>query len=472
VSFSRECKINASFAISIYPANHPATCALLILILLGSVSEKSIASDAGKAAAITAQQNTDCNASDRWSSISHDKLPKAPPDLGAVLNEGVRYPTGEPGRRLKKWLNEMALFEAVVQNGCKCNRYADPVDKCGRLNFDLMSNSNLLLWNVEKAYRVRTKQLLASGMYSQVIAETNKIFDIARTGHGGTRVLVSYLMYRLAIVNGMSTLRECLYWRNCPESVLKELLSLLVGLDDRSTAGTTVTRECEFIVKELIADSKKPDFFEPDVSDFHLTGVNPENTHLIKRIFRENSKSFDLNATISIMRLIATEASTNAVHPANQRQSPALDKLRQELAPLLDALDSKNKKNALLALPVSWQLSKVPNVVGKILVLDAFEGALGQPADIQDKLVIEIEATKILIGLNLFERNKHRLPASLDELVQNKFTKPLLVDNWRGYTLSYSAPTRTLAFTPVFGKNYSKSTKRQLTWKIPMPDME
>lgn len=80
-------------------------------------------------------------------------------------------------------------------------------------------------------------------------------------------------------------MRECLYWRDCPESVLKELLSLTKGLDDRSVALRTVRAESEqFAVFEYAKINSAGD---PDLTQVeNLTASDAKKELLFKKILQ------------------------------------------------------------------------------------------------------------------------------------------------------------------------------------------
>lgn len=409
----------------------------------------------------------DCNAFYKWSSIEKAKLPTSPSELSTYLQEGNPYPSGEARRKLDLWLNEMAPFTVIVDEGCKCKTYSDPVDKSGRTDLDAMSNSNMLLWNVDKYHSLMVKKLLVRGEFSKVQFEIRKLFEQARTGNGGSRVLVSLLTgYSLPIKYGLASMRECLYWRDCPESLLHELLSLLVGMEDREVASKAVTAECNFMETEILAQ-KAPDFFD-SIDEGNLTEGNQENKRLLEEVLSDRKMDFNPRATVSLLKTIGHETVANALLPPVHRKTPALNKLREELAPLLSAFASKNKTK-LSYNDLSPKLAKVSNLIGKLMVLDT-ERSLATVIDVEDRLILQIAGTEILIHINQFERSKKYLPQSLDNLEQSKLISSLKSAKWNGFELKYSPSARTLAFIATKPLK-NPEVQKELFWTIPKPDL-
>lgn len=397
-------------------------------------------------------------------------MPTPPPELQANLAEGLRFPAGDAGARLDTWLKQMLPFEKIVEKGCNCKRYSDPFDKKGGLNLEATANSNKLIWNTGKSHHLRVKQLLAAGDLSMVFSEISKIIDVARTGNGGTRALVSYeAEYRIAIKQGLSTIRECLYWQSLPDSIANELVSLLQGLSDRTVAIRTVTAESNGLIAQLMVESDEKNFFQ--LKDSELAGESSNKKFMLMHFVNEHAKDFDPTATLKMLRAASFEASDNAGRKLAYRKTPLLNQLKEELAPLLEAFASAEESQQSLSV-LSSKMAGIANVVGKILVLDSYERKLIVPIEMQDRLLLQVTGTEILIRINQFERTKHALPSSLDELVQLKFMESLDSERWTGYELQYSASDRTLAFAlPNGGGFKNPQLKNELNWKIPKPEL-
>lgn len=411
----------------------------------------------------------DCNAFDRWSKLRRDSLPEAPRGLDSALVEGQRLPKGEELQRLEKWSQDMAPFEKIVDQGCSCSRYADPLESSGKVDIDALSNVQLVLSAVEESHQLRVKTLLESRKFSQVRAEIEKILDVARPGDGGTRVLISYLVYKAMIKRGLGSIRECLYWQDCPVSVIHGLVPLMNGLGNRSVAARTVLAECNnFMVPALIETSKTPDFID-NITDAGQQPDDQVNRELLKRILKERVSDFDLKATIELVNAVAKEGAANVERSPKDRTNVVINQLTNELDPLVQALKPV-PGNILPLLVLSGRLAGIKNLVGKWFVFDTFKNESTPElqmitARLQDQLVMQLEGTRILIALNLFERSNGELPQSLSALSTSKFLNGLHPDRWTGYDLRYSKQARTLEFVPQAGIAAGKTE----SWKIPRP---
>ncbi|MBX9570466.1 MAG: hypothetical protein K2X77_16335 [Candidatus Obscuribacterales bacterium] len=411
------------------------------------------------------KNKVNCNAFQKWSSVHPDKLPFPPFELNMALAEGAPVPQGPTRVNLEKWLSQISSVEAIVDEGCKSNQYSDPIDSTGNVDLGLMTNSNMLISNVNNSRILKVKLFLESGKFSQVSEQISRILDVARTGDGGTRVVISYLSgYRTTIKSGLQSVRECLYFLKCPESVLTHLVDLLVGLDHRAVIAKSVTAECNF----LLSQSAEPYFL--NVQDSQLTEGNPAGKEILQKLLKEHANSRDLNATIGLMRSLTQETANNALLAPGKRSAPKLNELRHELAPLLQALNSGKPINSGEYSVLSSKLGKVQNLIGKVFVLENWEKTFVPIVEAEDRTILQIDATRILVNLNLFERRMHKLPTSINELVQMKYLPELPRERWAGYELKYSPSARTLAFELANGQKFRyEQNKNELAWKIPQP---
>ena len=395
----------------------------------------------------------DENAIINWRKADQVKVALSESEKEAVKHcwiPGAKAPTGDDLENLKTWLRRNREALQMFDESLKKPKAQWP-ERDPKKPFPELVSFSLLV----KARLFAADQAAAQGKFVDALKTLEGNLKLAQFGLEGDAQLLHYLVAANARTYTQGALLKLASRKQLPIASLVTILNLLPSLANETNLYDRILCS-EFLqqsktvldAKELadgwskISETNDAMFLYPDelrrpfkvLLDPTLVSFHPKPL----------DSTGELVKSIQLLRSFRTNACSawsNRVDTLESEQERTRTNLLSEIQPLMDLLKGEPLPlSRVAAQKARATYLKIENPVGRIMNCSRSGQIMGDERVFRFRT--DREATRIIVALLIFERQKGVLPEKLDDLVEHKILATIPSDPFSGGPMLYSRERR------------------------------